>query len=93
MAWRIVRELWSDERGVTSIVDILLVGAIAGVGMIVGLATFRDQVVLHFNDAALALRSLDQSFSITIGTMTSSFADPGPFPAVSEVEFVTSEFE
>ncbi len=44
--------------------------------MIVGLATFRDQVVLHFNDAALALRSLDQSFSITIGTMTSSFADP-----------------
>ncbi len=31
MAWRIVRELWSDERGgVTSIVDILLVGAIAG---------------------------------------------------------------
>lgn len=93
MAWRIVRELWLDERGVTSIVDILLVGAIAGIGMIVGLATFRDQVVLHFNDAALALRSLNQSYSITVGGVTTQFNDPGPFPADSPVEFVPRELE
>jgi hypothetical protein len=44
-------------------------------GVIVGLVTVRDQVVQQLGDIAAAIASLDQSYTITIGTQTSTFVD------------------
>jgi hypothetical protein len=89
----IVRRFLADEFGATSIVDLMLMGAIVGLGCLVGLATIRDQIVFHFNDAALALRSLNQSYSVTVGATTYSFVDPGPFPAPSSIAIVDADPE
>ena len=66
--------LW-DECGATSVVDFLLMGALVGLGCLVGLATIRDHIVMQFNDVALALESLNQSYSVTINGTTHQFSD------------------
>ena len=72
---RLVRRFLHDECGATSVVDFLLMGAIVGLGCLVGLATIRDHIVMQFNDVALALESLDQSYSVTINGTTHQFSD------------------
>lgn len=87
--WRsLPRRFMADEFGATSIVDLMLMGAIVGLGCLVGLATIRDHIVFQFNDVALSLRSLNQSYSITIGATTYSYVDPGPFPVPSSITVV-----
>lgn len=51
----------------------VVVTTIAGIGMIVGLSTLRDQIVQEYGDVALALESLDQSYHFTV---------PGPNCAI-----------
>ena len=68
---------WRDEFGSVSVIDILLMGVIVGIGGLVGLATFRDHVVWHFGDAAAALSNLNQSYSVVIGATTIVYTDPG----------------
>jgi len=70
-------QLWLDESGESSAASIILITTILALGMVVGLATVRDQLVQELGDVGLALENLNQSFS----TPTSSFVDPGPFPA------------
>jgi hypothetical protein len=66
-----------DEGGAISALGMLLLTTIVALGAIVGLATFRDQVVQELGDVALALQNLNQSFSTaSMGT----FVDLGPFP-------------
>lgn len=89
----VIRRFAADEFGATSIVDLMLMGAIVGIGCLVGLATIRDHIVFQFNDAALALRSLNQSYSVTIGATTYSYVDPGPFPAPSSIAIVNASAE
>lgn len=87
--WRsLPQRFMADEFGATSIVDLMLMGAIVGLGCLVGLATIRDHIVFQFNDVALSLRSLNQSYSITIGATTYSYVDPGPFPVPSSITVV-----
>jgi len=91
--WSVPRRFIADEFGATSIVDLLLMGAIVGLGCLVGLATIRDHIVFQFNDVALSLRSLNQSYSITIGATTYSYVDPGPFPVPSSIAVVAADAE
>lgn len=70
---RIGQTLWRDERGSTGAMGLLLLATIVAIGAIVGLATLRDQVVQEFGDIAVALESLDQSFS---GGPYGSYDDP-----------------
>lgn len=92
--WRsLPQRFLADEFGATSIVDLMLMGAIVGLGCLIGLATIRDQIVFQFNDVALALRSLNQTYSITIGATTYSYVDPGPFPVPSSIAIVDAEPE
>lgn len=68
-------QLWHDERGNGTAVAIMLLVTIVAIGTIVGLTTFRDQVVQELGDLAAAIGSIDQSFSA--GSL-GSYADPGP---------------
>lgn len=67
--------LWQDQRGDASAASLMIMVTVVALGAIVGLTTFRDQVVQEFGDLATAIDSLDQSFSA--GSL-GSYADPGP---------------
>lgn len=53
------------RRGASTI-DIILHTTILAIGMIVGLSTFRDQLVQYMGDAAAGLHALNQSVSLTV---------------------------
>ena len=59
----IARRLWRDESGEATAMSLILIATIIGLGVIVGIVTFRDQLVQEFGDAAVSLERLDQSFS------------------------------
>lgn len=76
-----IQPLRADESGEISVIGYILLVTLVGIGMVVGLATFRDQLVQEFGDIAVGLENLDQSYSITIGTKTSEFdEDSDSFP-------------
>ena len=66
---------WNDQSGETSIMSLVLICAILVIGVTVGLASFRDQVVQELGDLSLAIESLDQSFD---AGPCGSFADTVP---------------
>jgi len=57
-----LRRFWRDQRGFLATTDLILLATIVVIGTIVGLVTFRNQVVQEFGDAATALGSLNQSY-------------------------------
>jgi len=66
---------WHDLRGDASAASLMIMVTVVALGAIVGLTTFRDQLVQEFGDLATAIDSVDQSFSA--GSL-GSYADPGP---------------
>ena len=70
---QIAMKLWRDECGITGAMGLVLVVTLVAIGAIVGLSTLRDQVVQEMGDMAVALESLDQSFS---GGPYGSYVDP-----------------
>lgn len=69
------KRLRTDESGAVNAASYLLLATIVGIGMIVGLVVVRNQIVQELGDIAVALESLDQSYSFTIGTQTVRFRD------------------
>lgn len=63
---QVLRWLYQDDAGSVHVLSYILIVAIIGIGIVVGLGTFRDQVVQEFGDVADSIESLDQSFSFTI---------------------------
>lgn len=71
----LAQRLWRDERGNTTVAAMMMLIVIVALGALVGLVTFRDQVVQQFGDLATAIDNIDQSFYA--GSL-GSYADPGP---------------
>lgn len=63
---QVISRLRQDDAGMVQASSYILIVVLIGIGMVVGLGTFRDQVVQEFGDIAVSLESLDQSFSFTI---------------------------
>ena len=74
----LLRKLWNDERGVAMSTELILITVLLVIGAIVGLSTFRDQLVQEFGDAALAVSSLNQSYSFSGATV-------GGFPVAGSI--------
>lgn len=68
-----LRNLWLDESGGAGAASLILLTTIICLGAIVGLVTLRDQIVQEFGDLAVALESLDQSFT---SDNNGSYSDP-----------------
>ncbi len=68
--------LWGDDRGEINAMAMVLLTTILALGAIVGLASFRDQLVQELGDVAVALENVNQSYTSALGT----FTDMGPFP-------------
>lgn len=60
--WRL---LWADDRGFVVSTELVLVAVLVVVGMLVGLATLRDQVVQELGDVAVAVSDVNHSFSFS----------------------------
>lgn len=76
-----LKHLWNDTNGYICTTDLILISAILVIGTMVGLVTLRDQVIQELGDIAVAIGSLNQSYSFsgaTVGGFTvagSSFGD------------------
>lgn len=64
------KKLWGDESGVVVSTDLILVSSILVIGLLVGLATVRDQIVQELGDTALAVGNVNQSYSFAAHTAT-----------------------
>lgn len=66
-----IRRFSRDESGALRAGDYILMVTILCVGAVAGLATVRDAAVQDFGDLAVAMESLDQSYTISMvfGTM------------------------
>lgn len=60
----VLRQLWSDETALVLSSEMVLVGTIGVVGATVGLKAIAESVNRELTDVAMAVRSLDQSFTI-----------------------------
>src|SRR5262245_29438212 len=67
--------MWDDVCGTVDCAGYLLMATILGIGVLVGIATYREQVVQEFGDIAESLESLDQSYSYKIGNREFRFED------------------
>ncbi len=82
---KVLRQLWQDDAGFVVSTELVLIASILVIGMIVGLATVRDQVVQELGDIGLAIGQLNQSYSFsgvsghTATTAGSSFVDQTDF--------------
>ncbi len=70
------------RRGSVSMPAYILVVTLAGIGVIVGAVTIRNQIVQEYGDVGVSLNNLDQSFSYSIsidtddnGTLDTTFAN------------------
>lgn len=61
----LMRRLWNDEQGAVLSIELILISTIAVIGLIVGLATYRNSVTQEIGDAAMAIGVLSQSYSYT----------------------------
>ena len=58
-----LKRLWREDAGFLATTDVIFLAAIVVIGTIVGLTSFRDQVVQEFGDLATAVGRLNQSYS------------------------------
>jgi len=75
----LARQIYADERGGVSWIGLILFPSIIAMGMIVGLSTYRGQVLQQFGDASVALRNLRQTYQYEVqidGNRNGVFTDP-----------------
>lgn len=85
-----LRALWDDEDGFLGSSDYILLSTIVVIGAVCGLATMRDAVVQNLGDIAIALATVDQSYSvnytISSGTVVNfGYFDPPPGATLQDV--------
>jgi hypothetical protein len=56
-------QLWKDEAGFVVSADLVLVSSILVLGMMVGLVSIRDQIVMELADVGYAFALLNQSYT------------------------------
>ncbi len=77
--------LWQDEAGFVISSELIFIMTIVVIGLVTGLVTVRDQIVLELADVADAFSEIDQSYSFAaitaaVGSVAgSSFADAPDF--------------
>ncbi|MHB8903398.1 MAG: Flp family type IVb pilin [Thermoguttaceae bacterium] len=57
-----LRRIWKDEAGFVVSTELVLIATILVIGLVVGLATVRDQVVQELGDVAMAIGNVNQSY-------------------------------
>jgi hypothetical protein len=58
------RKLWNDEAGFIVSAELVLVATVLVIGLIVGLAVLRNQIVQELVDVGQAIGSMSQSYAL-----------------------------
>ena len=58
-----LNRLWNDQAGFVVSAELVLIATILVIGLIVGWATVRDQVLQELGDVAAAISQFNQSYS------------------------------
>ncbi len=87
----LIKQIWRDERAFVASTDLIFIAVIVLLGTIVGLTTFRDQVVQEFGDLATAIGRLNQSYSYDGCTYDASTL-PVPLPTGTTAEVAGSSY-
>lgn len=58
-----LNRLWNDQAGFVVSAELVLIATILVIGLIVGWATVRDQVVQELGDVAAAISDINQSYT------------------------------
>lgn len=77
----VIRELARDESGWIGTIEFILMTTLLALGLIVGLASYRNALVQEYGDLSAALLHLDQSFSINGEGFTDSIPGYASEPA------------
>jgi hypothetical protein len=93
MFTQISKRFWRDECGVVYSTDLILVTALLGLGVIVGLVCLRNQVVQEFCDVGDAVGALNQSYEYegrTDAQQRDYFLDnfPAEFPDAASLNWL-----
>ncbi|MEX0726224.1 MAG: hypothetical protein WEB58_02765 [Planctomycetaceae bacterium] len=64
----LVSRIWNDEAGFVVSSELVLIGTILVIGLVAGLTSLRDQVTQELGDLALAIASINQSYSYSAVT-------------------------
>jgi hypothetical protein len=67
-----MKRLWSDEAGFVVSSELVLIATTLVIAISVGMTTVRDQVIQELGDVAMAIASVNQSFSYSGVTAHSS---------------------
>lgn len=62
----VVVRLWRDERAYVQSSELILISTIAIIGLLVGLAAYRDALVSELDDTGKAIGSLNQSYNVEV---------------------------
>jgi hypothetical protein len=73
---QVLKKLWHCEQGFVVSNELVLMSAIVVIGLIVGMATVRDQVVQEFGDTSVSVGAMNQSFSFA-GVVSPVGSSPG----------------
>lgn len=94
---RMLHRIWKDEAGFVVSTELILIATILVIGLIVGLATVRDQVVQELGDLATAIGNVNQSYwydgvtGCTAATAGSMFEDNTDFCDAQGLDPVDAE--
>jgi len=87
MASELIRNFLREDSGALHTVEFILIGTLVSIGVIVGLAEYRNAVVQEYGDVSAALLHLDQSWSLTLrtsggGSVAYSYSDTMNYSAL-----------
>lgn len=74
---QLLNQFASSELGAMQVAEYLLMGTVITLGVLVGLVSYRDALVLEYGDIATAFQRIDQGYSYTINGTTYSYTDTG----------------
>jgi len=79
----------SSELGAMQVAEYLLMGTVITLGVLVGLVSYRDALVLEYGDVATAFQRIDQSYSFTLSGTTYSYTDSGSSSHTNTISVTT----
>ena len=70
---KLLKLLWLDQRGGVLSMELILLATVVVVGVLVGLATYRDAMVQEIGDTAAGISRLNQGYTFAAVTRVGAF--------------------
>lgn len=58
------KKLWHDDAGILISLELMVLGTVLVIGLLVGLAAFRDAITNELADVSSGISRMNQSFSV-----------------------------